>query len=65
MKDTKQYLLDASTALTQARLTVHDVAFTLREIADALLDAYDAEVLAARAGHELRELADRLHREQR
>ena len=58
-------LIAAQAALTRARLEVHEVAFTMREIADALLDAYDAEVLAARAGHELRELADRLHREQR
>lgn len=65
MTDTNDRLHEASTALAQARLELHDVAFTLREIADALLDAYDGETLGRRAGHELHELADRLHRPQR
>ena len=54
-------LIAAQAALTRARLEVHEVAFTLREIADACIEKYHAPAL----GHELRELADRLHREQR
>lgn len=65
MTDTTDRLHEASMALTQARLELHDVAFTMREIADALLEAYTADGIAARAGHELHELADRLHRPQR
>jgi len=65
MTDTNDHLHEASVALTRARLELHDVAFTLREIADALLTPYGDETLGRRAGHELHELADRLHRPQR
>lgn len=62
---TDDRLVAAQITLARALHEVRDVAFTLREIADTLLDAYDGETLARRAGHELRELADRLDRPQR
>jgi len=66
MTNTNDHIYEALlVTLTQARLELHDVAFTLREIADTLLTAYDGETLGRRAGHELHELADRLHRPQR
>ena len=61
MNELTDHLHEAFTALTRARLEVHDVAFTMREIADALIEVHHRAAI----GHDLRELADRLHRSQR